>query len=226
MTINPGQVVALVGANGAGKSTFVKLLCRLYDPQQGTITLNGVDYRDFSQKELRKQISTIFQDFVKYHLTVKENIWLGDTGQNLNDQAIYDAAIKADAANLIAALPEGYDTVLGRRFETGEELSLGEWQKIGLSRAFLRNSQLIILDEPASSLDPHSEYQMFSQFKKLIAGRSALLISHRLSAVRMADKVYVLSGGTITESGTHDELMLLNGEYADMFKKQATWYTY
>ncbi len=135
------------------------------------------------------------------------------------------AAEKADAAGFISTLPHDYDTLLGRMFEKGEELSLGEWQKIGLSRAFLRDSRLIILDEPASSLDPNSEYQMFSQFKNLIAGRSALLISHRLSAARMADTIYVLSDNTITESGSHEELMSLDGTYADMFKKQSTYYT-
>lgn len=224
MTIKKGEVVALVGPNGSGKSTLVKLLCRLYDPEEGQLLINGIDYRSLSQTALREQISTVFQDFVKYHLTVKENIWLGDTGQDIDSDAIHQAAAKANATHLVAKLPGNYDTILGRRFSTGEELSLGEWQKIGVARAFFRGSQLLILDEPASSLDPHSEYQMFSQFQQLIAGRSALLISHRLSAVRMADKICVLSDGTITEMGTHRELLQLDGEYAEMFKKQTALY--
>lgn len=224
MKIGKGEVIALVGANGAGKSTLVKLLCRLYDPQEGKISLNGIDYRDISQSFLRKQFSAILQDYVQYQLSARENIWLGDTGQNLNSQNIEKAAAKAGADTVIASLPDGFDTLLGKYFENGEELSLGEWQKMALSRAFLRNSPLIIMDEPASSLDPNSEYQIFSQFKKLIKGHSALLISHRLSAVRMADRIYVLSDNTIVESGDHDALMNKEGVYADMFIKQSENY--
>ncbi len=225
ITIGNGETVALVGVNGAGKSTIVKLLCRLYDPKVGRLTFNGIDFRDLTQAQLRKQISTVFQDFVKYHLTVKENIFLGEATSAAQIRCIEEAAQKAGADSLISSLPNGYDTLLGRRFEAGEELSLGEWQKIALSRAFQRDTPLIILDEPASSLDPLAEYQMFSNFKKLIAGRSALLISHRLSAVRMADRIYLLSSGKISESGTHSELMALGGEYADMYSKQSGLFT-
>lgn len=223
LTIGPGEVVALIGANGAGKSTLVKLLCRLYDPQQGAITLDGIDLRHFAVKDLRRQISAVFQDFAKYFLTVKENIQLGDITIDADSPEIQKAAIKANADLFIDNLPQGYDTMLGRWFFAGEELSLGEWQKLVLARAFLRQSQLIILDEPTSSLDIHTEYHLYTKFKELIAGRSALLISHRFSTVRMADRIYVVDGGKIAENGTHQELMALKGSYADMYSKQAAW---
>lgn len=167
LTIGPGEVVALVGANGAGKSTLVKLLCRLYDPQQGAITLDGIDLRHFAVKDLRRQISAVFQDFAKYFLTVKENIQLGDITIDADSPEIQKAATKANADLFIDKLPQGYDTMLGRWFFAGEELSLGEWQKLVLARAFLRQSQLIILDEPTSSLDIHTEYHLYTKFKEL-----------------------------------------------------------
>lgn len=223
LTIEPGEVVALVGANGAGKSTLVKLICRLYDPHEGAITIDGTDIRKFAVKDLRRQISVVFQDFVRYLLTVRENIRLGDVGIPEDSPKILEAAVKADADSFIRKLPRGYDTSLGRWFFDGEELSLGEWQKLVLARAFLRESQLIILDEPTSSLDIHTEYHLYTKFRELIAGRSALLISHRFSTVRMADRIYVLSGGRIAEQGTHSELISLKGIYADMYAKQASW---
>ena len=223
LTIKPGEVVAIVGANGAGKSTLVKLLCRLYDPQQGSIELDGVDLKHFAQEDLRKQISVVFQDFAKYFLTVTENIWLGDTSVSADSAKIQNAAVKADADTFIQKLPRGYETPLGKWFQNGEELSLGEWQKIVLARAFLRDSQFIILDEPTSSMDVHTEYHLYTKFRELIAGRSALIISHRFSTVRMADKIYVLDGGTISEVGTHQELMEREGMYAEMYRKQAVW---
>jgi len=223
LTIGPGEVVALVGANGAGKSTLVKLMCRLYDPQQGTISMDGTDLRQFGLKDLRRQISVVFQDYAKYFLTVKENIRLGDISIAEDSPKIREAAIKANADAFIEKLPHGYDTTLGRWFYAGEELSLGEWQKLVLARAFLRESQLIILDEPTSSLDIHTEYHLYMKFKELIAGHSALLISHRFSTVRMADRIYVVDGGKIAEKGTHRELMALEGIYADMYTKQAAW---
>jgi ATP-binding cassette subfamily B protein len=224
-TIKPGEVMAIVGANGAGKSTLVKLLCRLYDPQHGTISIDGVNLTDYKQKDIRKQISVVFQDFAKYFLTVKENIWLGDTGLPTDSKRLKEAAEKADANSFIENLPNGYETQLGRWFSSGEELSLGEWQKIVLARAFLRDSQIIILDEPTSSMDVHTEYHLYTKFRELIAGRSALIISHRFSTVKMADKIYVLEDGKISESGTHQELMERDGRYSKMYEKQAAWMT-
>lgn len=223
LNIGAGEVVALVGANGAGKSTIVKLLCRLYDPQQGTIAIDGTSLRGFAVRDLRRSISAVFQDFARYYLTVRENIRLGDIDIPPDSPRIQEAARKANADEFIGRLPQGYDTVLGRWFYSGEELSIGEWQKIVLARAFLRQSPLIILDEPTSSLDTLTEYHLFMKFRELIAGNSALLISHRFSTVRMADRIYVLDAGRIAEDGTHDQLMQLGGIYADMYSKQAAW---
>lgn len=225
LTINPGEVVAIVGANGAGKSTLVKLLCRLYDPQSGSIQLDGVELPRFAQQDLRKQISVVFQDFAKYFLTVRENIWLGDTSLPIGSPTVGKAAEKADANTFINKLPQGFETPLGKWFNNGEEISLGEWQKIVLARAFLRETPFIILDEPTSSMDVHTEYHLYTKFRELIAGRSALIISHRFSTVRMADKIYILDGGEISESGSHQELMERKGMYAEMYRKQAAWIT-
>jgi ATP-binding cassette subfamily B protein len=223
LTIAPNEVVALVGANGAGKSTLVKLLCRFYDPTHGVITLEGIDLRQLSSTDIRRQISIVFQDFVKYQQRVRENIGLGDI-EHLHDlRAIEAAAHRAGADELIKALPDGYDTMLGRWFQNGVELSHGEWQKIVIARAFFRDARFVILDEPTSSLDADTEYQLFTKFRELIAGRSALLISHRFSTVRMADRICVLAGGRISEQGTHQDLMAADGSYADMYRKQASW---
>ena len=224
LSIEPGEVVALVGENGSGKTTFVKLLCRLYDPNQGTITLDGIDLRRFETMALRNEISVIFQDYVKYHLTVRENIWLGNIVLPSEHKRIEEAALHAGADTLITRLPKGYETTLGKWFEDGEELSIGEWQKIALARAFLRDAQLIVLDEPTSALDAKSEYEVFRNFRKLLDGRSAVLISHRFSTVRMADRIFVFDGGNIKEQGTHDHLMGLGGTYAEFFEKQAQHY--
>ncbi len=222
-SIGAGEVVALVGANGAGKSTLVKLMCRLYDPQQGRVTIEGHDLSRFALKDLRRQISVVFQDYAQYYLSVRENIRLGDIDLPQDSARIQEAAIKANADEFIRKLPAGYDTMLGRWFQDGEELSLGEWQKLVLARAFLRDSQLIILDEPTSSLDVNTEYHLYMKFRELITGHSALLISHRFSTVRMADRIIVLDGGRIAEQGTHQQLMAHNGIYADMYSKQAAW---
>ena len=224
LSIGPGEVVALVGENGSGKTTFVKLLCRLYDPTEGTITLDGVDLREYGTTALRREISVIFQDHVRYHLTARENIWLGNIQLSANQEQITKAARDAGADKLIARLPKGYDTILGKWFEEGEELSIGEWQKVALARAFLRDAQIIALDEPASSLDAKTEYEVFKRFRQLLEGRAAILISHRFSTVRMADHIFVFEDGSIIERGSHEELIQLDGKYADLFEKQAQYY--
>ena len=224
LTIPPGKIIALVGENGSGKTTLVKLICRLYDPTSGSITIDGIDIRDFSLKDLRKQFSVIFQDYVKYDFTARENIWLGDIEIPPNDYIIEKAAMSSGADEIIQSLPYKYDTVLGKRFDGGEQLSIGQWQKVALSRAFLRDSQVIILDEPSSALDPKAEYNVFQKFRQLLQNRTAIFISHRLSTVTMADWIYVLERGSIIESGTHQQLISLGGTYAHMFETQAQNY--
>lgn len=216
--VGPGETVALVGVNGAGKSTLVKLLCRLYDPNSGFIQLNGRDYRDWRVADLRRNISCVFQDFVQYHLSVVENIALMTPVDH--DQRLSMAAEKSGADTFIDNLPQGMNTILGPRFTSGRELSRGEWQKIALARAFFRKAQFIILDEPASSLDPLAEHALFHHFKSLIENRSALIISHRLATVRMADRIYLLSQGRIEEQGTHEELLARGNQYAEMYELQ------
>jgi len=223
-SINPGEVVALVGENGSGKTTLAKLLCRLYDPNEGAILLDGIDLRQFEPTALRRDISIIFQDYVKYHLTVRENIWFGNIVLPADHKNVEKAAFHAGADELITRLPKGYETTLGKWFEDGEELSIGEWQKIALARAFMRDAQLIVLDEPTSSLDAKSEYQVFNKFRHLLNGRSAVLISHRFSTVKMADRILLFNAGRIKEQGTHDQLMALGGTYAEFFTKQAQHY--
>jgi len=226
MTIRAGEVVALVGDNGAGKTTLAKLLCRLYEPTGGRITLDGTDFRDFDIKDLRHEIAVIFQDYIHYPLTVRENIWVGNISLNPDDERLYAAAQFSAADTFISKLPAGYDTLLGKHFGGGVEISVGEWQKVALARAFLRDAQMIILDEPTSALSPQSEYEIFQSFRKLIKGHSALLISHRFSTVRMADMIYVLDKGRIVERGSHEALMKLNGYYAHMFNIQAQQYCF
>ena len=223
-TIKPGEIVALVGENGSGKTTLTKLLCRLYDPTEGNITIDGIDIRNFKIAELRKQIGVIFQDYVKYDFTARENIWLGNIEVSPNDNKIYKAARYSGADGVIKSLPFQYDTVLGKSFDEGEQLSIGQWQKIALARAFLRDSQVIILDEPSSALDPKAEYKVFQQFRQLLEDKTAIFISHRLSTVTMSDRIYVLERGSIIESGTHQQLIKLQGTYARMFETQAKNY--
>lgn len=224
LSIAPGEVVALVGENGSGKTTLVKLLCRLYDPTDGKITMDGIDLRRFESEALRREISVIFQDYAKYHLTARENIQLGNIDTPADSAGIILAAQQAGVHDLIAGLPKGYETVLGRWFEEGSELSVGEWQKIALARAFLRPARLIVLDEPTSSMDAKTEYEVFKRFKDLLQGRAAVIISHRFSTVRMADRIVVLEQGRITESGTHEDLMAAKGTYALMYERQARYY--
>lgn len=224
LTIRPGEIVALVGDNGAGKTTLAKLLCRFYDPMGGRITMDGVDFRDFNIEALRREITMIFQDYIHYQLTARENIWIGDVRMNHDDDRIRSAAQQSGADEIISRLPHGYETVLGNQFDGGVELSIGEWQKIALARAFLRDAQLIILDEPTSAISARVEHDIFQAFRTLLNGRSALLISHRFSTVRMADLIYVLDEGRIVESGSHEELIHLGGQYAHLYEIQAQHY--
>jgi len=224
LTIQPGEVVAFVGENGSGKTTLIKLLCRLYDPTEGRISIDSIDLRDLRVQELRRQISVIFQDYAKYHLTARENIWLGNIDCPPDDERIIAAAKRSGADEVIQSLTRGYDNILGKRFETGEELSIGQWQKVSIARAFLRDSQIIVLDEPTSALDPKAEYEVFKKFRELLQGQSAVLITHRLSTVKMADCIYVLDKGRIVESGPHEDLIQLNGLYAHLFETQAQNY--
>ncbi len=223
-SIQAGETVALVGENGAGKTTLIKLLCRLYDPQEGRITIDGIDMREFKTDELRQQISVIFQDYAHYNLTAMENIAFGDVSQMHQEAVIKTAAGLSGADKVIDRLPHGYDTTLGNQFEEGEDLSIGEWQKVAIARAFLRKAQIVVLDEPTSALDVESEQEVLNHFRELIKGRTAILISHRLSTVRFADRILVLESGKITEAGTHDELIQKGGTYAHMFETQAQHY--
>ncbi len=224
LQILPGRVVALVGENGSGKTTLIKLLSRLYDPVSGQITIDGIDLRRFDPGALRREVSVILQDYAQYNLTARENIWLGDINLDSQDDRIYAAARQTRADDFIHKLPRGYETVLGHEFEDQGELSLGEWQKVALARAFLREAQLIILDEPTSWMDARAEYEVFKSFRQLFAGRMVLLISHRFSTVRLADYIYVLEDGRIIESGTHDELIHRGGKYAQLHEIQAASY--
>ena len=224
LAISPGEVVALVGANGAGKTTIVKLLCRLYDPDEGRITIDGIDIREFRPEELRREISVVFQDFFKYFLPARDNIWFGDIDRPREDPGIVKASVTAGADAFLRDLPHGYDTVLGRYFHAGEELSIGEWQKIALARAFFRQAQLLVVDEPTSALDAVAEAELFETLRTLVRGRATLLISHRFSTVRMADRIYVVENGRILESGSHEELLLRGGKYAHLFHLQAAPY--
>jgi ATP-binding cassette, subfamily B, bacterial len=222
--IAPGEVIALVGENGAGKTTLVKLLCRLYDPNSGRITVEGVDMRSFDPIAWRRQISVIFQDFCQYNLSVSENIWLGNIDAESDDGQVTRAACASGVDAIVQNLAKGYDTVLGSWFEDGQELSIGQWQKVALARAFMRDAAIIVLDEPTSSLDALAEAELFERFRALLAGRTAILISHRFSTVHMADRIYVLDRHRIIEQGTHTELVRQNGLYARMYRAQSEHY--
>lgn len=224
LTIRPGEKIALVGLNGAGKTTLIKLLTRLYDPTEGQILLDGVDLRQYDLNEWRDQIGVIFQDFVRYHLTAGENVGFGQVDLLADQARIEGAAGKSGADEVIARLPDGYETTLGRWFSKGRELSGGEWQKMALARAFMRDCELLVLDEPTAALDAENELRIFQQFRTLIADKTAILISHRFSTVRMADRIFVIEHGTISEQGTHAELIANGGTYARLFTLQAESY--
>jgi ATP-binding cassette subfamily B protein len=222
--LRPGERVALIGENGEGKTTIVKLLTRLYDPTEGQVLLDGVDLREYSLEDLYREIGVIFQDFMRYEMTARENIAVGRIEQIDNLALLQQSAQKSMADEVVAKLPSGYTQMLGRRFEGGVDLSGGEWQKVALARAYLRDAQVLILDEPTSALDARSEYEVFQRFAELTTGKMALFISHRFSTVRMADRIVVLEHGKIAEEGDHDALTQLGGRYAEMFELQAASY--
>jgi len=222
--LEPSSRIALVGENGQGKTTIVKLITRLYDPVGGEILLDGVNLREYDLEDLWKQIGVIFQDFTRYEMTVSENIAIGQIEERDNPFRIRAAAHKSLADKVIRNLPKGYDQTLGCRFEEAVDLSGGEWQKMALARAYLRDAQLLILDEPTAALDARSEHEVFERFGELTKGKMALLISHRFSTVRKADRIFVLENGTIAEQGPHDELIRVGGRYAEMFELQAANY--
>ncbi|HEX7232363.1 MAG TPA: ABC transporter ATP-binding protein [Candidatus Binatia bacterium] len=224
LTMRPGEKIALVGHNGAGKTTLIKLLARLYDPSEGIILFDGIDIREVDPLDLRQKIGVIFQDFVRYHLPARENIGFGQIGTAENMDSIIASARKSGAEAIIEKLPEGYETTLGRWFHGGHELSLGEWQRIALARAFMRDAEILVLDEPTASLDAQTEYEIFQRFKELTQGKMAILISHRFSTVRMADRIVVIDSGRIAEMGSHEELLRIEGIYARLFSMQAEGY--
>ncbi|QEM12656.1 ABC transporter ATP-binding protein [Mucilaginibacter rubeus] len=223
-TLQPGEKIALVGENGAGKTTLVKLLARLYDPTEGRILLDGTDLRNYDIADLRLNLGIIFQDYIRYQMSFSQNIAVGNIDEQANIELIRKAAHESLADTLAARLPLGYDQWLGRRFNEGVELSGGEWQKVALARAYMKDAQVLILDEPTAALDARAEYEVFQRFSSLTQGKSAVLISHRFSTARLADRIIVLERGCILEAGTHEQLMANNGRYAELFNLQAAGY--
>ena len=224
LRISRGEKIAVVGPNGSGKTTLVKLLCRLYDPDSGRILLNGRDISTMDPALYRRLFSVVFQNFMLYFLTAGENISLSSSGGSGDPERVREAAARAGIADLLESLPEGYDTMLGHHAEGGREMSWGEWQKIAIARALYRQAPVLVLDEPSSSLDADSEYEIFSDLSRITDGRSCIFISHRLSNVRDADRIIVLDRGRIAESGTHDELMAAGGRYNEMYSRQKSMY--
>ena len=222
--LHAGEVLALVGENGAGKTTLVKLLARLYDPDEGRILLDGRDLRDYDLDDLRGNVGVIFQDFVRYHLTAGENIGVGRIDAMDDAGRIREAAQRAMAEDMIERLPNRYDQLIGRRFKTGVDLSGGQWQKLAIARAYMRDAQVVILDEPTAALDARAEFEVFQRFRDLSQGKTAVLISHRFSSVRMADRILVLADGRLEASGTHEQLLAQGGRYAELFELQAAGY--
>jgi ATP-binding cassette subfamily B protein len=224
VTLRAGERVALVGENGEGKTTLVKLMTRLYDPVEGQVLLDGIDLREYSLEDLYREIGVIFQDFMRYEMTARENIAIGRIQEIDNLPLLQIAADKSLADEVIGKLSREYEQMLGRRFENGVDLSGGEWQKVALARAYLRDAQVLILDEPTAALDARSEFEVFQRFAELTAGKTALFISHRFSTVRMAQRILVLEKGRVAEDGSHDQLFRLGGRYAEMFEMQAASY--
>ncbi|MBJ3786907.1 ABC transporter ATP-binding protein [Devosia sediminis] len=222
--LKAGETLALVGENGAGKTTIVKLLTRLYDPDEGRVTIDGIDLRDLALEDIHANIGVIFQDFIRYSLTARDNIAVGRIAAREDADRIDRAAEQSLADGVIAKLPKGYDQQLGRLFREGRDLSGGEWQKVAIARAYMRDAELIILDEPTAALDAKAEAEVFARFKGLAHGKTAVIISHRFSTVRMADRILVLDGGAILEAGTHEELVAMKGRYAELFELQAAGY--
>jgi ATP-binding cassette, subfamily B, bacterial len=222
--LRAGEVLALVGENGAGKTTLVKLLARLYDPDEGRILLDGHDMKEYDLTELRRNIGVIFQDFVRFHLSAADNIAVGLIEARADRDRVVKAAQRGLADEVIAKLPQGYDQLIGKRFKTGIDLSGGEWQKIAIARAYMRDAQVLILDEPTAALDARAEFEVFQRFKELSAGKTAILISHRFSSVRMADRIVVLGDGRVEAVGTHEALLAQGGRYAELFELQAAGY--
>jgi len=224
LRLAPGEKLGLVGENGAGKSTLVKLLLRLYDPTRGRILYGGVDIRDLDPRDLRGRIGAVFQDFVRYQFTAAENIGLGNP-ERISDRALVaDAARRAGALSLVQGLPNGFETVLGGWFESGHEISAGQWQKLAVARAFMREAEILVLDEPTASIDAEAEHELFQRFRALAAERTAIVISHRFSTVRIADRIAVLHAGRLEELGTHRDLVERGGRYAHLFSLQAKGY--
>ena len=223
-TLHPGEKLALVGENGAGKTTVVKLLAHLYEPTEGRILLDGVDLREYDPEDLRREIGIIFQDFYRFMFTAAENIAVGNIPERGNRPRIEDAAEKSLADSVVETLPKGYDQMLGKRFAEGTELSGGQWQKIALARAYMRDAQLVILDEPTAALDARAEHEVFVRFAELMQGKAAVLISHRFSTVRMADRILFLEHGQLLEIGSHEALLAQGGKYAELFRLQAKGY--
>jgi ATP-binding cassette subfamily B protein len=224
LSVRPGEMIALVGSNGSGKTTLVKLLCRLYDPDEGSITLDGNDLRRLDPRAYRRRIGVVFQDYARYNLSAIDNIGFGNAARHGDRTRIRVAARMAGVEGVLEGLPKGFDTVLGRLFPEGEELSVGEWQKVALARAFFSDADLLVVDEPTSALDAEAEAEVFRSIRDLIRDRAAVVVSHRFSTVRMADRIYVLDVGEVVESGTHDELMARRGRYARLFNVQAAPY--
>ena len=222
--LHAGEVLALVGENGAGKTTLVKLLTRLYDPDEGRILLDGYDLREYDLDALRGNMGVIFQDFVRYNLSAGDNIAVGKIAARDDQVRIERAAIRSQADEVINRLPTGYRQMIGKRFKNGVELSGGEWQKIAIARAYMREAAVLVLDEPTAALDARSEFEVFKRFKELSSGKTAVLISHRFSSVRMADRILVLADGVVESAGTHDELMAQSGRYSELFELQAAGY--
>lgn len=222
--LEPGERIALIGQNGQGKTTIVKLMTRLYDPSGGRVLLDGVDLREYDLEDLSQEIGVIFQDFMRYEMTARDNIAVGRIGYRSDEKRIHEAAEKSLADGVIQRLAGRYDQMLGRRFEGGVDLSGGEWQKLALARAYLREAQVLILDEPTAALDARAEFEVFERFNELTGGKMALFISHRFSTVRMAERIIVLENGAIAEEGSHDRLMAHAGRYAEMFELQASSY--